>query len=709
MRESRWTLLAKPFGGPTNARIVKHWRGVAFMLPVLLAVMWASAGVVSALSALATWLLFGLPGLVGLRFDHKPMSGHDVFIRLVAGVAASCCCILILGGLSGRFTPLIWFSAVGIATFTIALAGRFETRRWRHGSGSGMCSPAIATASCIDIEPKGFTYASILATGLLLLIALPIIEAGQSIAEGLAFRSFFNADFFKHMAIAGSIASGNFPPVDPFGATHSLHYYWLQHLLPAAAIQLQGLPVSPLASSKAIGLIQSASLAILIHAAAMRAGASARGAALAAMLGFASLSLDGLPLIHAATPESWLLQDVNQESMDFTDLIGAPWHNAGSSLFRFCLYVPQHQLCMLFFLAWYCLRADGESVLLRWPLLVLLPATSVLLGGVLYLGIIVAAIGQRWHKGGEPVPPSWAELFSGCAVGLALPFMLGMVELGARNVGMAAVSLEQPSIFERLLWFAPQWLGILGGLFFVACWRRNGAPFRSDQQMLNWGVFVAATVVAVVAATLPVGGHLAIDLQLKASFAALVALVLLASRPLSAMLDRWRVLVMSISILIGLPAMAHDWWWHRCLLDTCAASENTVVVPHADEQALAWIRTNLANDAVMQEFPEADFNAGGRDVWIPVLGRRAVLYSTRGTMVDSEQLDYARRLFSLAPPSVMTSRIADARRRGIDFLYLSRAKQAREYRTLRNRFSQQSNLRLVYESDDVTIWQLHGL
>ena len=709
MRESRWALLSNYIYGIKNARIETHWYGIAFMLPVLLAVLFAATGVVPALSALAIWLLFGLPGLFGLRRNSKHLAGHDVFIRLVAGVAASCCGVLILGGVSGRFTPLIWLSAIGAASVVAAMANRLEARRWRHGSGADLCASAAAKSPYTGIESQSFTYAAILAAGLLLLIALPIIDAGQSIAEGLAFRSFFNADFFKHLAIAGSIASGSFPPVDPFGATHTLHYYWLQHLLPAAALQLQGLSVSTLASSKAIGLIQSASLAILIHAAAMRTGASARGAALAAMLGFASLSLDGLPLLHAATSTTWLMQDINQESMDFTDLLGAPWHSAGSSLFRFCLYVPQHQLCMLFFLAWYCLRADGESVLLRWPLLVLLPATSVLLGGVLYLGIFAAAIGSRWLAVREPASPSWMELLSGCAVGLALPFMLGMVEFRAGNIGLAVVSLAQPTILERLLWFVPQWLGILGGLFIFACWRANGCPSRSELQILNWGVFVAATLVALVAATLPIGGHFAIDLQLKASFAALVALVLLSSRPLSAVLVHWRALVLSLAVLIGLPAMAHDWWWHRCLPDTCVASESTIVVPHADEQALAWIRANLPIDAVMQEYPEADFNAGGRDVWIPVLGRRAVLYSTRGTMVDNEQLDYVRRLFSPDALPVMTSRIAEARRRGIDFIYLSRAKQAHEYRVLRNRFSQQSTLRLVYESDDVTIWQLHRL
>ncbi|HRE17161.1 MAG TPA: hypothetical protein PLW86_08855, partial [Rhodocyclaceae bacterium] len=39
---------------------------------------------------------------------------------------------------------------------------------------------------------------------ILVVTAIPMLVAGESTSEGLSFRAYFNADYFKHMGIAGS-------------------------------------------------------------------------------------------------------------------------------------------------------------------------------------------------------------------------------------------------------------------------------------------------------------------------------------------------------------------------------------------------------------------------------------------------------------------------------------------------------------------------
>ena len=67
----------------------------------------------------------------------------------------------------------------------------------------------------------------------LVIVALPFARVGAETPDGFAYRAYFNADFFRNMAVAGSLAHNNIPPDNPYLGGYTLHYYWFFHLLDA--------------------------------------------------------------------------------------------------------------------------------------------------------------------------------------------------------------------------------------------------------------------------------------------------------------------------------------------------------------------------------------------------------------------------------------------------------------------------------------------
>jgi hypothetical protein len=67
----------------------------------------------------------------------------------------------------------------------------------------------------------------------LALVALPFARVGELTSDGFAYRAYFNADFFRNMAVSGALSKTGIPPDNPYLAGNPLHYYWFFHLLPA--------------------------------------------------------------------------------------------------------------------------------------------------------------------------------------------------------------------------------------------------------------------------------------------------------------------------------------------------------------------------------------------------------------------------------------------------------------------------------------------
>ena len=65
------------------------------------------------------------------------------------------------------------------------------------------------------------------------LVWLPLAHIGAETERGFAYRAYFNADYFKHLSITGTLAQTGVPPENPYLFGYTLHYYWFFYIIPA--------------------------------------------------------------------------------------------------------------------------------------------------------------------------------------------------------------------------------------------------------------------------------------------------------------------------------------------------------------------------------------------------------------------------------------------------------------------------------------------
>lgn len=662
--------------------------GVRAVVPLaaLLAAQLAVAGLWATMLANLTLLCFSLPGLVLHRTRRLGWTWPSGVAYAGLGAATNMLLIAAVGAALDWFDVKLVVASSLATTAVAAILGRRFPSKSAAGAPMALGRPFNVTIVVI-----------------LVVTAIPMLVAGERTAEGLVFRSFFNADYFKHMAIAGSFSSGVLPPIDPFGAAARLHYYWFQHLLPGTALAMGGFRDSPLSVSLAIGLAQTLALATLIFGLARHAGGRATGAMLALLIGVASPSLDVLALFGPNSTDGGLLWDINQEVVAATSLLGSHSEVAGSSLFRLNLYVPVHQLALLFFLAWLTLRARRPPPEpLTTPLMAALCCVSTLLGGILVTTICLHTLVTH----GTNALSRERALLAACLVSLALPFVLGIVDLSTSHARLLVATddlIQSP--WERAVWFLPQWLATFGPMVLLALWRGGCHP--SEVRRISWTMVVVATVFAFLAEVLPISGHLRIDSQLKASFAAWVGVVVLAATPLSAIRAPQVQVLAAVGGLLATVSLVHDLLWHTGLTAARSTlSADTVLIPTDDALAAAWIRQQIPVGSVLQDWPEPDFLKGGRDTWIPVLGNHPVRYGYRGTRTTETDLSFAKMLFD---PDVTAQTIIDASRQKIDYLYVSRGKGGTTYARTIAAYRRLPNLELVYQNESVQIWKIKNV
>ena len=68
---------------------------------------------------------------------------------------------------------------------------------------------------------------------LLLVVALPYFHVGIETPKGIAYRAYFNADFFRNMGVTGSLSTSGIPPTNPYFAGELLRYHWFFQVFPA--------------------------------------------------------------------------------------------------------------------------------------------------------------------------------------------------------------------------------------------------------------------------------------------------------------------------------------------------------------------------------------------------------------------------------------------------------------------------------------------
>jgi len=135
--------------------------------------------------------------------------------------------------------PLWGYLVTSLVLLVLWLAG------FRHPLAV-LVAPALAAALASRVRPaagwvaapafeRGEVAAALAVIALVpVIVGVPFARVGEVMADGVAYRAYFTADFVWARAVVVELAKGDVPPVNPFLQGAALNYYWLPHLLSAA-------------------------------------------------------------------------------------------------------------------------------------------------------------------------------------------------------------------------------------------------------------------------------------------------------------------------------------------------------------------------------------------------------------------------------------------------------------------------------------------
>ena len=470
--------------------------------------------------ACAIFAVLSLPGwiLVARTTDR-------MWVYLAAGFCSQAAVILLTALISlvvpGQIPVM---SAIFVA---LLLAGTAFLLRPR---GTGPLLPVF--------DPWGFVVpvCATLAVGV-------ITRAAIAMEDGdLLVHAWFNADGFKHLAHARSLANFGLPARDLFGGGETLAYYWLFHVIPAIGISLHGDAARALVAS---GLVQTFAFWILVYGLVRAAGANGPWAAVLTLIGFLSPSLDGLTaLVLSEFDASVAATEFNIEGVN-AGLLNA------STLLRASLYLPQHQFMLAGLLSWGVLATDDGAERpravhgLALAPLVAAGAISTLLAVPC---LLVYAITSVLNRRGS-MTRCLAQIGLVIVLAVGVPLVLGIFNVGAAKSGLESpVFTSRPTDFtagQRLMLAIPGllaafWVGLFGLAGLRAAWRERPLP-EEQRRVFHFAlVLTAVGLVGLLLSTLVDHQRLALEFQLRVSLLAWLGLIIGAAWLLEARTPRRR-------------------------------------------------------------------------------------------------------------------------------------------------------------------------
>lgn len=236
---------------------------VLFLLPA--SVLWIAASLFSGAGpAIVPVVLllpvFCLPGLAVTRFlglDRPGNPALSLATACITGFFVSTLTGIVILYLLPRtyFIVLICPALLLIAWCVILrLPAKKSPPDQSLDTGEQRDSPATHTPSAEPGTEAGITGTTIsrrsdlIAVILIMILALatvlyPLANIGKEYPEGRFYRTYFNVDFLKHVAVTAHLSHAGIPPDNPYLKTDEpLHYYWFFYLFPAAvrALNLPG-------------------------------------------------------------------------------------------------------------------------------------------------------------------------------------------------------------------------------------------------------------------------------------------------------------------------------------------------------------------------------------------------------------------------------------------------------------------------------------
>ncbi|MGE5245746.1 MAG: hypothetical protein ACM3SQ_16105 [Betaproteobacteria bacterium] len=502
------------------------------------------------------------------------------------------------------------------------------------------------------------------------LVAVPFARLGSTDATGARqYRAYFIADFTWHTALVAELAKEASPPRNPYLAAEPMHYYWTYFVVPAELSSRIGTPVEKALELNAVGAALLLIAAIFLAAWTAMPDRTLTVAVAVAMTVLAA-SAEGLAATVDLLRRGHSLSELRNLNIDAI----ASWAFKGlriDDLPRAMWYTPQHSMAYALGLIAIPvliaggLRARVAAILLAGTALGASFAFDPLVGAffsLLYGTVIVVEAARtrgslrdvlRHALAAVPVFAAFAwSLLNDVAGGAA----------GALHFGIFGPGAHAPLV-TFLLSFGPLLIPLALGL-----WPSRGRAFGPFLPALL-GLVLSVLLMHFVTLTTDVfwvgfrGGHLFFVLA-----PALVALGL--ARLWRPGLEPAAIGLAAVVFAAGLPTTVIDAYNAQDVENRSMGPgfHWTVVVTPAEQEALAWIRTHTAPDAIVQDEPVVR----GRETWslIPSLAQRRM---AAGNGLPLPGPDYAAKSAEVRGIFASTDakaawRIATAL--GIDYLYV---------------------------------------
>jgi hypothetical protein len=537
----------------------------------------------------------------------------------------------------------------------------------------------------------------------------PYRNLGAADQSGTRFyRAYFTADFVWHTALAAELGRYDTPPRNPYMASADLHYYWTYFLLPSVVAQ-----EAPLASLgdlqnvlKANALLSALLLIGLLYL-VVRLGVPGPGIAAAAVaLGVLAASAEGTfvlqQLLRQGIPLA-AVEDMNIDAISNWQLGGLRVDNVPRSLW----YTPQHAFsCALGLIAMLAAAAGGArvsqaGVWVAGTALGLSTCFNPLLGGMFSLtyglAVLVDAVVTR-----EP-RLLWTLLrHAQAAVPVALALGWAAVNEVAEGAGSAVTMgfggfARRNTVPALLLSTGPALAPAVAGLW---PWRRLPSP---PARLAAIGVVLALLLMHFV--TLSEASWVGF----RAGQILLLMLPILVARLLWSAAQRgtgWAVALAAGILVAGLPTTIIDTYNAQDITNRRQGPgfHWTLPVTPAQQDAFAWVRANLPEDATLQMEPMLR----GREHWslIPTFAERRM---TAGLPISLLPVPEYDRVSAEVQRLYQTSDAREAwnlaRGRGIDYLYIDQHDRA-AYPEGVAKFSTAPYFEQVFDNGEVAIYKV---
>ncbi|MBN2383349.1 hypothetical protein JXQ70_10740 [bacterium] len=438
---------------------------------------------------------------------------------------------------------------------------------------------------------------------------LPFSRIAEQTELGYAVRAYFSADFLKHVSVTAELSKGDVPPVNPFCAGETLHYYWLSYIPSAMVYRLLGPDYSLVRITIAFSLFVNVFLLLTIFTLFRHYVTDLIGR----IVGLATLlfvnSYEGGLILYRIWRQAGEILQIRNYNIDAL----TRWdfgHPQIDSLFRSFLYTPQQQLalsslCLLFLL----LRED------RWPVQIK-HATRLTVSFLIAL-LGAAVLGYNFFTGAVVVP--WLGICLGIAwlfyrrlsyLDLSLITLILVGSIGSYYLfdmfpskgNVFSLMIDKTYILglHRIVLYNFGPLVILGIPGMLSCCRKSSRG-SGWLNILLFTLFATFCMLFIRIQDFPS------DVSLKTGLLVALGLSLFTGQTASFLIRKWGGYGYLVLLLLLIPAGPH---WIIDVFNTQDIDNNrfTVYFQKEDLTAARWLARNTPLDYCVQALPERDIH-----------------------------------------------------------------------------------------------------